>query len=553
MRRAFAPILLALGLAACRDRGSPAPPPEPPFAGLALDFTPDPARGDLGVEVRLPADRAAAVTELAVARSWADTRGVDAVDDLAARDAEGEIRVVARVDPDGPDRIFNLTRPPRGGLAIRYRARGAASRFAVRVARDRMSAVGHAFLLLPRVGGAVPARIRFHLGALGRGAEGASSFGFGNEVTTTATTEELGHAAYVAGRLWIEEPEKSAPPAEAGKRLVIAGDPPFDGRTAFRFAMSTLAATDRLFGGAPEPAERLTFLLVPEPGLGREHDGAYLTRSLALWFDAKRGLDPEIELTVAHELIHRFLGGTVRLVDEGGRDAAWFTEGFTVHFARRLLLDEGIVRPADMLADVRRTLGDPPPGEQPPPIEYRRGAQWAAFFDASLRRASGGARTLADVVRALLARARAEGKIRLPVSALRDLLVHDLGPQGGADFDRLIGHPNTPFELPEGAFGPCFKRAVRETTGFELGFEPLRGSTGLVYGLVKGSAADRAGVREGALILSARIPREEDALRGGAEVDLFIAEGRGRKRVRYKPIGKKTTVTWEVAACAATR
>ncbi|APR75424.1 Hypothetical protein A7982_00770 [Minicystis rosea] len=549
MRRALASLFFALSLVACRDRAAPK---EPPFAGLTLDLTPDPARGDLAVEVRVPADRAASITTLAVARTWADTRGVDAVDDLAARDEGGDLRVVARVEPEGPDRLFDLARPPRGALAIRYRARGGTSRFAVRVTRDRMSAVGHAFLLLPRIGGAVPTRIRFHLDGLGRGADAASSFGFGTEVTTSTTIEELGHAAYVAGRLWIEEPQKDAP-TEAGKRLVVVGEPPFDGRTAFQSCLSTLAATDRLVGVTSDAAERFTFLLVPEPGLGNAHDGAHLTRSFALWFDAARGLDPEIRLTVAHELLHRHLGTSLRLVDDDGRDATWFSEGFTVHLARRLVLEEGMVKPRDLLPDLHRTLGDPLPGEQLAPIDYRRGAQWAAFFDAALRRASGGARSIVDIVRDLGARARAERTSKLPVTALRDALAHDLGPQGAADFDRLIGHPNAVFDLPDGAFGPCFRRVTRESTAFDLGFEPLRGSTGLVHGLVKGSAAERAGVREGALVLSAKIPREEDALRGGAEVELTFGEGRGKKRVRYKPVGKKTSVTWGVAPCASAR
>jgi predicted metalloprotease with PDZ domain len=543
-------LCLALGVAGCRDRGAPA---EPPFAGLSIDLTPDPGRGAIGVEVRLSADRAASVKQLSVARSWADTRGFDAIDDLAAQDADGPLPVKARVEPEGPDVIFDLARPARGALSIGYRARGGRSRFETHVTPERASAVGHAFLLLPRIEGAFPARVRFHVGPLGRGAEAASSFGFGAEVTTTATTEDLGRAAYVAGRLWIEQPAKDAPAAEAGKRLVIVGEPPFDGRTAWRTCMSTLAAVDRLFGAPAETAaERFTFMLVPEPGLGKAHDGAYLTRSLGLWFDPRRGLDAGIRLTVAHELVHRWLGDAVRLVDGDERDATWFSEGFTVHFARRVLLDAGLAKPADVLVDIRRTLGEPPPGEEQSPREYRRGAQWAAFLDAALRRASGGARSLDDVARELVQRARSEQKVRLPVAALREILARDLGPQGAADFDRLLDRPDTPVDLPEGAFGPCFRRVARDTTVFELGFEGLRGTGGRVHAVVKGSAAERAGLREGMVVQWSKVPREEDALRG-AEVELSIGESRHGKRIKYRPIGKKALVSWEVAPCAAAR
>ena len=552
VRRALAGLLLALG--ACHRPGAPA---EPPFPGLTLDLTPDPGRGDLVVELHLSADRAAAVTELTVARAWADTRGADAIVEPRARDDAGELPLTVHTDDAGaPDRVVTLGRPPRGELVIGYRARPGASRFAVHVARDRMSGVGHAFLLLPRLGDAVPTRIRFHLGRLDGGAEAASSFGFGAEVTTTATGEELAHAAYVAGKLWLETPARGAPVAEQDKSLVVLGAPPFDTRTAYTFCIDALGAADRLFAREPPPVpEPFAFLLVGEPGLGRAHDGAYLGRSLGLWFDAQRSLDPALRLVIAHELVHRFLGGTVRLVDAEGRDAAWFSEGFTVHFARRLLLEGGFVEPADLLVDVRRTLGEPAPGEDRAPADYRHGAVWAAYFDAALRKASGGVRSLDDVARALVARAHTEGRTRLPVSALHDALEHDLGPAGAADLDRFEAHPDAEVLLPEGAFGPCFKRIMHEATVFELGFarRSLRATPTIVQGLEEGSAADRAGVREGAIVLTAKVPEPDAALHQGARVELLLAQGRGGKRVRYRPVAKKQTATWELAPCKVGR
>lgn len=546
MRRAVSPLLLAIGLSACR--ADKQPDREPPFAGLALDLTPDPARRAVTVEVRLDADRAASVTALSVARSWADTRGVDAIDDLEARDAEGPIPAKARADGSGPDQLFDLARAPRGGLAVRYKARTGPSHFAARVGPDRMSGVGHAFLLLPRIEGAFPARIRVHVEALGNGADAASSFGFGPEVTARATTEDLVHAAYVAGRLWVEEPEPDAGAVETGKRLVIAGNPPFDGRAAWRFAMKTLSATDHLFGDPPDPGDPFTFFFVPEPGLGRAQDGAYLTRSLGLWFDPRGGMSADLQITLAHELTHRTLGGLVRLTEPDGRDAAWFSEGFTVHFARQAILQEGLLPPAAVLPDIRRSLGEPPPGEERAPADYRRGALWAAYFDAALREASGGTRSLADVVKELVARARKEGNPRLPASALREILARDLGPQGGEDFDRLAERHEAMPDLPEGAFGPCFRRLSRQEAVFELGFEGLRGTGGRVHAVVPGSAAQKAGLREGMVVQWSRVPRAEEALRG-AEVELKVGEGRRPRVIKYRPVGKRAAVRWEAGSC----
>lgn len=560
MRPAIALLLLGPALASCRDR--PAPQAEPPFEGISIALTPDPVRGDLGVEVRLSAARAAAVSELGVPWQWADTRAAESLADVIARDADGELPLLPRPQAPGPDRIMALGRPARGEISVRYRARAGASRFAVRVAKDRMSAVGHAFLLLPRIEGAVPARVRFRLGMLGRGAEGASSLGFGAEVTTRATMEELGHAAYMAGNLWLEEPDRdgaaSGPQPRAGQagpgpdvsteekdaRLLVLGPPPFDGRAAYRLCTATMAATARLLGDGVPAAGGFTFMLAPEPGLGKAQDGAFLTRSFALWFDGARGLDPEIRLTIAHELIHRWVGGAVRLVDADGHDAAWFAEGFTVHFARRALLDAGLARPGEMLPDLRRTLGEVAPGEEPLPPDYRRGAQWAALLDASVRKHSGGARGLEHVVRELVARARAEGKIRQPLAALREAL----GSKAGAELDRLAAHPYAAVDLPYAAFGPCFRRVSREVTGFDLGFAGLHAGAGVVHEVVRGSAAERAGVREGMVVISSRVPEERDALQG-AEVELRVEAKRKPRTLHYRPVGRRAVSAWEVAPC----
>ena len=165
-----------------------------------------------------------------------------------------------------------------------------------------------------------------------------------------------------------------------------------------------------------------------------------------------------------------------------------------------------------------------------------------------MRRASKGARSLDDVVRDLLARARREKRASLPVAALREAL----GAEAGAAFDRLAARPGDAVELPPDAFGPCFRRADRETRVFELGFdrEGLGGPASFVRGLVPGSEAERAGVRPGALLLSVKIPSEQAALGKRAEVELVLADGRGSRKVRYRPVATRRDAGWEAAGCA---
>ncbi len=578
-------ITFALALGACGSRGgasADAGAAEPAWPGLTLDLTPDPAAGAVDIAIRLSGDAAAKVTSLDVARTWADTRGADAVLHVVARDGGGDLPL--RDGPeDGPDRLYVPARAPRGGeLAIRYRARanGDTSRFGLRLSRERLSGVGHAFLLLPRIEGAVPVRIRWHLDALAPGASAATSFGAGSIVITRATSEELGQAAYLAGPTHVEEPLPSLPsqddagaqPSPAAiPRLVVLGAPAFDTRAAFYWSKSALDTLGRFFErpavAAEKPADPFSFLLVAEPGLGADHDGAALTGSFALWFDEARAFDAGLKSVVAHELTHRYLGGDLRLDEENGKEAVWFSEGFTVHLARRWLLESGMVTPRDVLGDLRRTMDDKAsPGHLAACAassggrsqnEYRRGARYAALTDSAIKKASSGQRGIDDLVRELLARGRALHSKAFPVRVWRDAVQRELGDTGGATFDQVITR-GEPAELPEDAFGPCFRRVSREEEVFDLGFDrrSLVKTPSVVMGVLRGSAAEKAGLREGALVLSASVPGEDEAApRAGkkAEVVLTIAGKGGGKKIRYRPWAKRRVVSWEAQECATRR
>lgn len=568
MGRSILPMLVALAVVAvgCGHPGNggrrAGPATDAGFQGLTLDLTPDPSFG-VAVEVTLVGPRAEAVTELSVARAWGDTHGALAIADVRARDVEGDLALDAKPDGSGPDRVFALPRSPRGELRLRYNAKAGldGSRFGLRVGGDRMTAVGHAFLLLPRVDEAIPTRVRFHLGALEPGSEGATSFGHGQSVDATTTTEELGHSVYAAGHLWIEEPVR---PEDSGRSLVVLGNPPFDTRTAFDRSVTLLRATDRFFDREPPKtreaalADPFALLLMAEPGAGDVHDGASLTRSLGVWFDAARGFDSELAVVIAHEAVHRYLGGGLRLVDTEGHEALWFTEGFTVHFARKLLLEARLLSPREFLADVRRIDGDGAPDEahgrdtRTRYRSYRHGAQIAAYFDAALRDRGTGEGSLEAVVRRLRTRAATRGLSNLPVSALRDAIEHALGAARAADLDRMLARPDDSIDLPADVFGPCFRRGLAEATTFDLGFDrqSFTESPSMIRGLVAGSAAARAGLHEGSLIVSAKVPTVEEALgRRAAEVDITVIERRGGRRIRYRPLKKRIEARWEVKAC----
>ena len=539
---------------------------------MTLELTPRPDEGAVRVEVRVSGAPAREVRELHVTRSWAGTKGAEAIGRIEVRDDLGDVPPGAGRE-DGGERIHALGRAPVGDLVVRYTARSGGARFGLRVIRDRMTGVGHGFLLLPRIEAPVPARIRWRLEALGPGARGASSFGEG-DAAFTVTSGALAHAVYAAGAL------EGA--AEGGERLVALGARSIDAREALAWTARVRAlAAARFEGGAPAGGGApFTVFLLGEPGIGEDHDGAFLGGAAGLWFDGGRRFDPQVRVALAHELIHRHLGGDLQLLDDAGRPAAWFAEGFTVHYARKLLFDAALITAEDFVADVQRIddeaaaasgpraaappfpLSTPPfplsappfPAAAPPSPAllraddrgaYFRGSRYAAHLDHALRRASKGARSLDDLLRAL----RARGPAPLRLADLRAALDRELGAGAGADLDRVLDHEPLP-PLPSGAYGPCFHRPKDRQPVFELGFDPesLDRAPSLIRGLLEGSAAEKAGLREGALVLLAkRIPGPTDGPK--AEVDITIADRRGGKRIRYKPSAIRDIGRWRPRPC----
>jgi predicted metalloprotease with PDZ domain len=118
-----------------------------------------------------------------------------------------------------------------------------------------------------------------------------------------------------------------------------------------------------------------------------------------------------------------------------------------------------------------------------------------AVLNGEVRRASRGARSIDDLVRAMIVRVR-DGE-RATEAMWLDLLRAEIGEDGPAvHLSMLAGG----LMLPESDdFGPCFRRTTKKIRPFDLGFDnaSLLATPKVVHGLKSGSEAANAGLRDG--------------------------------------------------------
>ena len=224
----------------------------------------------------------------------------------------------------------------------------------------------------------------------------------------------------------------------------------------------------------------------PKVNLG---GGTGLTHSFAMF--AKPDLDfgvaeerEHFRWVLSHEYFHQWNGLTLRVASLPGRNdddytsVYWFSEGFTEFYAMRLLTRAGLQTPDradDVLNDKLeryarnrlRNVGVEAAGplfltdadaEQ---IPYLRGYLAAWQVDLAMRRASGGARSLDDVMRAFVARAKAEPRFRVTTELLLAELGKGMPARDAEALRHLILMGGDP-ALDANSFSPCLRGKLQD-------------------------------------------------------------------------------------------
>ncbi|WP_293404281.1 hypothetical protein [Phenylobacterium sp.] len=434
--------------------------------------------------------------------------------DIVARDEAGPLPLAMAVAPAEPGyplemRTFSPRRATQGAITLSYAAdvtpamspRRPGPSYDLRGADGGFGGAFFSFLLLPAD---VPAdfKLDWDLSAAPAGARGVSTLGEG-AVSLSGPTGGINTIFLLGGAV-----QGYAPPGERFSAYWI-GRPPFDPQTASAWSARSYRVLQDLF---VDPAAPPYVLLMrpfarPRDGGGATNGGFMLEYGLGQMSDVSR------RIMFTHEMVHHFVGS---LSGDTGANA-WFGEGLAEFYKIRAPLRAGLISLDEAAAEIAVMTGayynssvvDAPFAElgrrrwadgaaQSAP--YNRGFMYFVDLDAAVRARSGGARSLDDLVLAMLASRRAGGAY--DEAKWRDLLRAELGEAGPARLDAMLaGDLIVP---PADAFGPCLARRKLEHPRPVLGMseDAFLMKPAVISGLQPGSAAAQAGLRDGDELVS---------------------------------------------------
>lgn len=412
--------------------------------------------------------------------------------------------------------------------------------------------MGNAFLLVPAPGGGQPDQyetvLRWQLPA---GAKAVCSWGgAGRAVGALIKPTDLRHSIYLAGRIKTHR-------AQRGKKSVTVAMVDrfeFTPEQLEQMATRIIDAQTAFMGDADFPDFVVTAIPVGKklkPGDSRLA-GTGLYHSFALFVAPGAVLNAAVEHLFSHELFH-YWNGRMLAAKQPERLVFWFVEGLTDYYALRILHESGIwnartyahwinrhlreyaANPAIHATNeqiekdywnARDTVGE---------IPYQRGLLLGLRWHR-LARDNGVPDGLDHLFKRLVARGRASA-LRVTNAGVRRAGVDLLGPWFAADFDRYVVAAQT-IDVPADALRPALAGEYVELAAFKLGFDRTRSARDKkLIGLVPGSAAQRAGLREGDALLGWNLSKDPDQ-----KVRIKVRRGSVEKTIEYYPRGENRAI-----------
>jgi len=466
-----------------------------------------------------------------------------------ARDAQGTLTLTPH-DTNGL-RNWSADRAVAGDVTVRYRvpidntppAFGSGPPLTLRTEGSGFSGAGTGFLLVPIDQRQFRYGVHFDLSALGPGASAVTIFGDGDvKLDTPAPFGRLTQSFYMAGQL-----HRCPDRLRSGGFSSVWLDPmPFDARAVMSWTDSLYGWYVNFFKADTARPYRVFLRYNPINPWG----GVALPNAFVATHDQKAKSGDQLKITLAHEMLHTQLAGV----------AQWFSEGVATYYARILPWRAGLLTADDFLKDLNEyaaryytnALIATPNADVGPrfwedtrirTLPYDRGSFYLAVVNGKIRKASGGKRSLDDVAMAVVDRNRRGQPVN--EAGLIEMFVAEYGPTAKADHEAMLAGAT---QLPESdGFGPCFRRITKPFRRFELGFESkiLAERDRNVRGVIPGSAAERAGLRNGDVIT---VPIGLDGVQGKQDRTITYQVRRVDRvfPVTYLPRGETVqTYQWE--------
>lgn len=421
---------------------------------------------------------------------------------LSVSDGHGSVPLSAN-RRDFPD-SWRAGRAVQGDLTVRYRLpimndnhASGGPQGSPRIDGDGISSIGEMLLMRPEV--SIPYRlsVTWDLSAMGPGAAAVWTYGEGDVTLPSGPLSRLQESFYMAGHL-AREPARPSPAFNA----VWTGDPGFDPRPALRWADQLYGWMSRFFGDRRQPLYYVFLRYNPAANAG---GGTAVPHSFLWTYGA--GVSPDhLKAILGHEMTHTWTATAI-----GAGIGKWYDEGDAVYYQVRLPWRAGLLSSDDYLKDINLTAARYYTNElarlryasvmsgywddvRKIVIPYDRGAIYFAVLDSKIRKASGGKRTVDDLIRVIVERNRRE----LPTDEAywMSLVRGELGESGVRLTKAML---NGATLVPDSdAYGPCFRRVAARIRRYQLGYDYSSATRrGMVSGLIAGSEAARAGIREG--------------------------------------------------------
>ncbi|MBL8878272.1 MAG: hypothetical protein JNG88_04050 [Phycisphaerales bacterium] len=412
---------------------------------------------------------------------------------------------------------------------------------------DFFHGFGNAFLLTPEPGGDVPstytALLRWKLPSEWKA---VCSWGAGKSVATMIDAADLRHSAYVAGKLSVKES------AAGGRPVTVAMLNKFGFETDdfVQLATKIIAKECEFMRDTTFPAFVITVVPVGDAVSenGSQLSGSGLYNSFAMFMAPENKLNDAVEHLFAHELFHYWNGRVLGAASPEGL-VMWFTEGLTDYYARRILFESGIWNAATYSKwtnrQIRQYVWNPAANASNEKIKeqfwrerdtvgeaaYQRGMMLGLRWH-KLARDHGVKDGLDALLHALLDRARQE-KFELSNEGIRRIGREVLGEWFAAEFDQHVARAET-VEVPLDALVPALHGKQSRAYEFDLGFHQDKTlKARKVIGLKPGSAAEKAGLREGDELAGWDVYTDADQ-----ETTLTIRRDGKVKKISFYPRGE---------------